>query len=98
MRKDAGSHRRMNKSKKRGKKGGATAAVSLGCAALSYPEVQEKPVNEGVFCNTSGLLIRIYFPLQVTQSAFLGWAYSLLETRHIPLPLPFSSMPSLQCV
>lgn len=45
----------------------------MGCAALSYPEVAEKPIGVRVSCNTSGVLRRIYFPLQVTQLC-ISWS------------------------
>ena len=75
------------------KKRGATAAVSLRCAALSHPEVYEKPLSPAAPQAFSEEFISHMSP----SPAFLGQVYSLLERGHIPLPLPFSLMPGPQC-
>lgn len=74
------------------KKRATTAAVSLRCAALSHPEVQEKPLSPAA---PQAFLEEFISHHRSPSPAFLGQVYSLSEGRHIPLP--FSSMPGPQC-
>lgn len=76
------------------KKRGATATLILRCAALSHPEAWEKPLSPAAPPAFSEEFISHH---KSPSPASLGQVYSLLESRHIPLLLPFSSMPGLQC-